>query len=294
MGNSISEPTDSYTHQTAPTQFVEANGIRYAYRRFGKSGGIPMIFNQHYTGTMDYWDPAVTDGLAKDREVILFNNAGVSSTSGEVPTSIDGMATNAISFIKALGLSQVDVLGFSIGGMVAQEIAVQAPELVHTLILVGTGHRGGVGIAPMTEDAAKIFGATYTPPEHLWLSVHFTPSAYSQAAGFEFLKRKHLRQENRDPEVNEKVASAQIEALGKYGLQYEGVNDYLKKINIPTLIVQGHNDVIAPTINSYTLQQNIPNAQLILYPDANHGSFYQYPELFVDHVNLFFKRLIKF
>jgi pimeloyl-ACP methyl ester carboxylesterase len=171
---------------------------------------------------------------------------------------------------------------------------VQAPELVRSLILVGTGHRGGVGIAPMTEEAAKIFGATYSPAEHLWLSVHFTPSAFSQAAGLKFLDRKHLRQEGRDPEVNEKVAPAQIEALGKYGVQYDGVLDYLKNINIPTLIVQGHNDVIAPTVNSYTMQQNMPNAQLILYPDANHGSFYQYPELFVDHVNLFQKRLIKF
>lgn len=294
MKNSINELTDAFTHQTAPTQYIQANGIRFAYRRFGKKGTVPMIFNQHYTGTMDYWDPAVTDGLAKDREIILFNNAGVSSTSGEVPTSIDEMGANAIAFIRALGLSKVDVLGFSIGGMVAKEIAVQAPGLVRSLVLVGTGHRGGVGIAPMTEDAARIFGARYTPPEHLWLSVHFTPSAFSQAAGLEFLHRKHLRQENRDPEVNEKVAAAQVEALGKYGVQYDGAIDYLQKITIPTLIVQGHNDVIAPTINSYTMQQNMPNAQLILYPDANHGSFYQYPDLFVDHVNLFQKRLIKF
>src|SRR3954463_8160672 len=105
-----------HTHQTAPTQFVEANGIRFAYRRFGKSGGMPLVFNQHFTGTMDHWDPAVTDGFAKDREVILFNNAGVSSSSGEVPPSIEEMAANAIAFIRALGFSKVDVLGFSIGG----------------------------------------------------------------------------------------------------------------------------------------------------------------------------------
>ena len=122
-----------HSHQTAPTQFVEANGIRFAYRRFGKAGGVPIVFNQHYTGTMDYWDPAVTDGLAHDREVILFNNAGVSSSSGEVPTTCEQMGANAIAFIKALGLKRADVLGFSIGGMVAQEIALQAPELVsHT------------------------------------------------------------------------------------------------------------------------------------------------------------------
>ena len=137
-----------HTHQTAPTQFVEANGIRFAYRRFGKAGGVPIVLNQHYTGTMDYWDPAVTDGLARDREVILFNNAGVSSSSGEVPTTFEQMGANAIAFIKALGLKQVDVLGFSIGGMVAQEITLQAPGLVRKLIVDGTGpRRSGNGVA---------------------------------------------------------------------------------------------------------------------------------------------------
>src|SRR4029453_16610025 len=123
-----------HSHQTAPTQFVEANGIRFAYRRFGKADGVPIVFNQHFGGTMDYWDPAVTDGLARNREVILFNNAGVSSSSGQGPTSVQEMGANAIAFIKALGLTKVDVLGFSIGGMVAQEIAAQAPDLARRLI----------------------------------------------------------------------------------------------------------------------------------------------------------------
>src|ERR1700694_3095869 len=136
----------SHTHQTAPTQFVEANGIRFAYRRFGKAGGAPLVFNQHYIGTMEYWDPTGTDALARDREVILFNNAGVSNSSGEVPTMIERMGANAIAFIKALGLKQVDVLGFSIGGMVAQEITLQAPDLVRRLIVDGTGPRGGQGM----------------------------------------------------------------------------------------------------------------------------------------------------
>src|SRR6266403_4133004 len=136
----------NYTHQTAPTQFVEANGIRFAYRRFGKTGGVPNVFNLHYIGTMDYWDPAVTDGLARDHEVILFDNAGVSSSSGEVPTTFEEMGAHAIAFIRALGLKRGDVLGFSIGGMVAQEITLQAPDLVRKLILVGTGPRGGQGM----------------------------------------------------------------------------------------------------------------------------------------------------
>src|ERR1700719_1672430 len=180
-----------HSHQTAPTQFVEANGISFAYRRFGKTGGVPIVFNQHYIGTMDYWDPTVTDGLARDREVILFNNAGVSSSSGEVPTTFERMGADAIAFSRALGLKKVDVLGFSIGGMVAQEFTLQAPDLVRKLILVGTGPRGGQGMASLTQVAQRIFGAAYDPPEHLWLAVLFSPSEAGQIAGKEVLKRKH-------------------------------------------------------------------------------------------------------
>jgi pimeloyl-ACP methyl ester carboxylesterase len=159
----------SHTHQTAPPQFVDTAGVRFAYRRFGKSGGVPLVFNQHFTGTMDHWDPAVIDGFTKDREVILFNNAGVSSSSGEVPTTFEEMGGNAVAFIKALGLSKLDVLGFSIGGFVAQEITLQAPDLVRRLVLVGTGPRSGEGMATLTPEAQEIFGATYDEPDHLWL-----------------------------------------------------------------------------------------------------------------------------
>src|SRR3981189_3632993 len=178
-----------HTHHTAPTQFVDAAGIRFAYRRFGKSGGVPLVFNMHFIGTMDHWDPLVTDGLAATREVILFNNAGISNSSGEVPTTVEEMGANAIAFIKALGLTQVDVLGFSIGGFVAQEIALQAPELVRRLVLVGTGPRGGQGMATLTPEAQQIFGATYKVPEEIWLKVHFTKSQTSQAPGRKSLKR---------------------------------------------------------------------------------------------------------
>jgi len=273
----------TYTHDTAPTQFVEANGIRFAYRRFGKPGTVPLVLNQHFTGTMDYWDPAVTDGLAMTCEIILFNNAGVANSSGETPSSFREMGANAITFIRALGLETVDVLGFSIGGMVAQEIAVQAPDLVRKLILVGTGHRG----ADMSQSqSSAIFGASYDEPERLWLSVHFTPSQKSQAAGLAFLARK-LRRQDRDPDVNEQTVTAQLEAIGKYMAPSEGALDYLRTIRQPVLVVQGSNDVIIPTIHSYTLQQMLPDAQLIIYPDANHGSFYQYPEKFVAEATLF-------
>lgn len=277
----------SHTHQTAPTQYVEANGIRFAYRRFGKTGGVPLVFNIHFTGTMDHWDPAVTDGFARDREVILFNNAGISSSSGEVPESIEEMAANATAFIKALGLDQVDVLGFSMGGLVAQELALAQPRLVRRLILVGTGPRSGEAMVSLTPEAQDIFGASYAEPDHLWLRVHFSPSDASQAAGRKFLHRFRLRSENRDREANEKVAPAQLAALAKWGAPRENPYDYLKALTQPTLVVNGDNDVIIYSINSWILQQNIPNAQLILYPDANHGSLYQYPERFVTHATQF-------
>jgi pimeloyl-ACP methyl ester carboxylesterase len=262
----------NHTHETAPTQFVQANGIRFAYRRFGRAGGAPLVFNQHFTGTMDHWDPAVTDSFAKDREVILFNNAGVSSSSGEVPATFEEMGADALAFVTALGLTKVDVLGFSIGGFVAQEITLQAPDLVRRLVLVGTGPRGGRSMATLTPEAQQIFSATYDPPEEIWLAVHFTQAEASQTAGREFLKRFRLRTKSRDPEVNEKVAPAQLEAIGKWGVQREESYDYLKNIRQPTLVVNGGKDVIIYSVNSFILQQNIPNAQLILYPDSSHGS----------------------
>jgi len=274
---------NSINHDTAPTQFVEANGIRFAYRRFGKQGGVPLVFNQHYTGTLDHWDPAVTDGFARDREVILFNNAGVSSSSGETPTSFQEMGANAIAFIRALGLTQVDVLGISIGGFVAQEIALQGGDLVRKIILVGTGHRS----QDMSESrSAEIFAGSYDPPEHLWLAVHFGPSEASQKAGLAFLERK-LRRQDRDPQVSEQTIAAQGEAIGKWHVPNDSALEYLKSIRQPVLVVQGSNDVIIPTRHSFTLQQHLPNAQLIVYPDSNHGSIYQYPETFVANATTF-------
>jgi pimeloyl-ACP methyl ester carboxylesterase len=278
-----------HTHRTAPTRYVEANGIRFAYRRFGrKSGGtVPLVFNMHLNGTMDHWDPAVTDGFAQDREVVLFDNAGISSTSGDVPTSVEEMAANAAAFIKALDLAEVDVLGFSLGGLVAQEVSIAEPKLVRRLVLVGTGPRSGEGMASLTPEAQRIFGAKYESPDDLWLAVFFTPSERSQAAGRQYLKRFRLRTEDRDPEVSAKVAPAQIEALSKWGAPRDNPYAYLKAIQHPTLVVNGGSDVIVHTLNSFILQQHIPNAELILYPDANHGSQYQYPGLFVRHVSMF-------
>jgi pimeloyl-ACP methyl ester carboxylesterase len=280
----------TYTATTVPTQFVEANGVRFAYRRWGKRSGLPLVFNQHFTGNLDNWDPAVLDGLAKEREVIIFNNAGVASSTGEVPTTFAGMAKNAEAFIDGLRFMKVDLLGFSIGGMVAQQITLDRPELIRKLILVGTAprnHDAGDGQGHITPETAAIFGATYDPPENRWLKVFFTESDKSQAAGRKFLKRYLSRTENRDTPINDKVAPAQIAAVGQWGTHPGERFAYLKSIKQPTLVVSGNHDVIVYTVNSLYLVENMPNAKLILYPDANHGAWYAYHEDFVFETNRF-------
>ncbi len=273
----------TYSHDTVPTQFIEANGIHFAYRRFGKTGGVPIVMNIHFRGTMDHWDPAITDGLARDREVILFDNAGIGASSGQTPASIPAMATDTIALIKALGIGKADILGYSVGGKVAQEIVVQAPDLVRKLILVGTGPRGADTAA---SKSAEIFSATYDPPEHLWIAAHFLPNAAGREAGLKYLERKFRRQD-RGPEVSEASAAAQYAAIIKSNEKTDGVWDYLADIRHPVLVVDGSNDLIIPTINGFTLQQHLPNAQLIVYPDSSHAPFYQYPELFLAHAALF-------
>jgi pimeloyl-ACP methyl ester carboxylesterase len=239
----------TYTHNTVPTEFVEANGIRFAYRRFGKKSGVPLVFNMHLNGNLDMWDPAVTDGLAKEREVILFDNAGVGSSTGEVPTNFADMAKNAIAFIEALGLHQVDIFGFSIGGMIAQNIVMQRPDLVRKLVLVGTGPRNGDSMQNLTPEAQAIVAKTYDPPMHIWLDMLFSPTPASQAAGHEFLQRIASRTENRDKDVNEKVGAAQVAAVIEWGQPVGERFAYLKDMKVPTLVVAGNHEVIVYTIN---------------------------------------------
>jgi pimeloyl-ACP methyl ester carboxylesterase len=267
-------------HNTAPTQFVEADGIRFAYRRFGNSTGTPIVLLQHFMGNLDNYDPAITDVLAQGREVILTDNAGVGLSTGVAPQTVAGMARDAASLIDALGLEHVDLFGFSMGGYVAQQIAVDRPELIRRLILVGTGPRGGDGMGQLASDVAPLFGKVYDPQDLMWLPIFFSPSAASQAAGHRFLERIRARTEDRDAAVSEGTVAAHAAAAREWGAAAPGSFDYLKEIRQPTLVVNGSNDIVVPTVNSYILQQNLPNAELILFPDSNHGSHFQFTELF--------------
>ncbi|MEU6323403.1 alpha/beta hydrolase [Streptomyces sp. NPDC047009] len=275
----------SYTHVTAPTQYVEAGGVRHAYRRFGKPGGTPLVFCVHFRGGMDNWDPAVTDGLAANREVILFDYAGVAGSSGEVPETFEGFGDDSAAVIRALGITQADVLGFSIGGYVAQEVALRHPELVRRLVLVGTAPRGGE--AEGRDPKALEVAANPVPTMEDFLFLFFEPSEASQQAGKEFWARRHQRTVDVDPLSGPEVTKAQVAAIAAWREQVGERFSELKTIQQPTLVVNGSHDVMVPTINSYILQQHIPGAQLIIYPDSGHGSLFQYPELFVNHVSRF-------
>jgi pimeloyl-ACP methyl ester carboxylesterase len=258
------------SHVTAPTQFVTANGIRYAYRRFGAETGTPLIFLQHFRGGMDHWDPAVTDGLAANRPVILFNNTGVASSSGETPNRVEAQADDASTFVRALGLTQVDVLGFSIGGYVAQALTLRHPALVRRLVLVGTKPRAGDD-TDRHPDVNTVGTRHDIPTLEDFQFLFFAPSSRSQAAGGRFLERRHLRTTGADPPTSEQTMQAQVAAIVDWKQPHGKPFADLATITQPTLVVNGNHDIMVPTVNSYLLAQHIPNAELIIYPDSGHG-----------------------
>ena len=276
------------TYETTPTRFVEANRIRYAYRSFGKESGIPLVFLQHFRGTMDNWDPAVVNGLAKDRPVVLFDSAGIARSGGETPDNVAEMARHAQAVIEALGPTQVDLLGFSLGGFVAQQVTLDRPDLVRRVILVGTGPQGGERMDTFSPEVQAVAAQEEAKPENL-LFLFFAPTETSQVAGRAFLGRLGGRKEDREPPSDDQVRRAQLAAIQAWGTPQGERYARLREITHPVLVVNGNNDVMIPTINSYILAQHLPNAQLILYPDSGHGSLFQYPELFVEHTSLFLR-----
>jgi pimeloyl-ACP methyl ester carboxylesterase len=273
-----SQDTSGDTHDTVPTRFVDADGTRFAYRRFGNPGGTPIVLLQHFMGNLDTYDPAITDALATGREVILTDNAGVGLSTGTAPETVAGMARDAAALIDALGLEHVDLFGFSMGGFVAQQVVVDRPELVRRVVLVGTAPRGGEGVGQLDPDVAPLFSTAYDPQDLMWLPIFFSPSGKSQAAGREFLERIRERTEDRDVPVSEATVAAHLAAAHEWGVAAPDGYEYLNRICHPALVVNGSNDIVVATVNSYILQQNLPNAELILFPDSNHGSHFQFTQ----------------
>jgi pimeloyl-ACP methyl ester carboxylesterase len=273
---------------TAPTQFIETRLETYAYRRFGAGAAPPLVCLQHFTGTLDNWDPAVTDQLAGGREVILFESAGVGRSTGEVPTTVAGMAEHLLAFSDALGLTQIDLLGFSLGGMVAQKVALDRPLLVRKMLLVGTAPAGGEDIMHLEKpELSRILGDPSLSGYQVLVKLFFTPSESSQSAGQAFAARLAARIQDREPVSGPKVAQAQIAAFRAWErVEGERFAD-LRRTSQPCLVVNGILDTMIPARNSYLLAEHLPNAVLLIYPDAGHGSLFQFPESFVRQATLF-------
>lgn len=269
--------------ETAPTRYAEGNGIRFAYRQLGPSSGTPLVLLQHFSGNIDAWDPAVVNALAADRPVIAFDNAGVGRSTGQTPDSVAAMARDAVSFINLLGLSEVDLLGFSLGGCVAQQMAAENGRMVRKLILAGTAPKGGEEHLLAVLQAA--FSKTDAPDPRLPL--FFTPSSASQSAGLAFLRRAQVRTEDRDTDNGSAVTDPQAKALITWCATPDPGHAMLRAIKQPTLVVSGSDDTMLPADNAYAMFKGLSNAYLMLYPDSGHGALFQHHEAFVSHVRTF-------
>jgi pimeloyl-ACP methyl ester carboxylesterase len=283
MNDLITAKLEGVTLETAPTRYVERGGIRFAYRKLGPSAGTPLVLLQHFSGNIDAWDPAVVNALAVDRPVIVFDNTGVGRSTGKTPDSVEGMARDAVTFISLLGLSKVDLLGFSLGGCVAQQMATENSRLVRKLILVGTAPKGGEEhLLAVLQEA---FSRTDAPDVRLPL--FFTPSSASQAAGLAFLKRTKTRTEDRDTDKGSAVTDPQAKALITWCATPDPNHTILRAITQPALVVSGSHDTMLPADNAYAMFKGLSNAQLVLYPDSGHGALFQHHDFFVRHVQAF-------
>ncbi|HEY2876790.1 MAG TPA: alpha/beta hydrolase [Reyranella sp.] len=271
------------TLETAPTCYIEGSGIRFAYRRLGPSTGTPLVLLQHFSGNIDAWDPAVVNALAADRPVITFDNAGVGRSTGQTPDNIAAMAQDAVAFIALLGLSEVDLLGLSLGGCVAQQIAAEHGRPVRKLILVGTAPKGGEEhLLAVLRDAFS-----HTEAADPRLPLFFTTSAASQSAGLAFLNRAKVRTEDRDTDNDSAVTYPLAEALIAWCATPDPGHSMLRTIGQPALVVSGKQDTMLPADNAYAMFKSLSNAQLTLYPDSGRGALFQQHALFARHVQTF-------
>jgi pimeloyl-ACP methyl ester carboxylesterase len=268
----------SSAYEHAPNETINVGGLEFAYRQLGPSAGVPVAFLTHLAAVLDNWDPRVVDGIAAKHRVITFDNRGVGASSGSTPTTIEEMASDAVAFIRALGFDQVDLFGFSMGGMIAQVIAQQEPQLVRKMIIAGTGPAGGEGIDKVTRisylDIARGLLTRQDPKQFLF----FTRTPNGRRAGKDFLARLEERTNDRDKAISVRSFRAQLKAIHRWGQQKPAD---LSGIHHPVLVMNGESDRMVPSQNTVDLDRRLPNSQLVLYPDAGHGGVFQFHEDFV-------------
>jgi pimeloyl-ACP methyl ester carboxylesterase len=276
------------TWKDVPTRTITAGGVEFAYRELGtENPGTPVVFLIHLAAVLDNWDPRVVNGFATKHRVITFDNRGVGASSGTPATSMEEMAKDAIAFIKAMDLDQVDLFGFSMGGMIAQEIVLMEPQLVRKMIITGTGPAGGEGIS-------KVARVTYLDMIRGWLTfqdpkqfLFFTRTPAGIRAGTEFLQRLRERSEDRDKEITVAALQAQLKALRRWGMKEPAD---LSKVHHPVLVANGDSDRMVPSKNTIDLAQRLPNSELIMYPDSGHGAVFQFHADFVPKALEFLSR----
>lgn len=270
--------THSSTYINAANQFISVNGTRLAYRELGPRGGVPLVLLNHWGAVLDNFDPRIVDGLATTHHVIAVNYRGIGLSGGSAPVTIDAMARDAIAMIRALGHSQIDLLGFSLGGFVAQDITLKAPELVRKLILTGTGPAGGTGIARVGAVSWPLIIKGLLTMRDPKTYLFFTGTKIGRAAAKTFLARLTERKADRDKGPSPRAFLRQLAAIRAWGLQ---APQDLGRFRIPVLVANGDNDLMVPTANSHDMARRIRGAELVIYRDAGHGGIFQYHDQFV-------------
>lgn len=283
-----SYPTDVYagSRKEVETRTIRIDDAKIVYRVYGTKSGAPLVLLSALGFTLDAWDPAIINGLAKYSTVVIFDNKGVGGSSGKTPATIAEMAHDAISFIKAVGYSKVDLLGFSMGGFIAQQIVETEPQLVNKIILVGTGPQGSEGLSQIT---TKLSSASQLSPEEQFLQGLFAPSDHSQQLGKASFARIQAKKDDHDFPISQETFVAELTAVLGWAQPDPTGFQRAKAVANPVLIVGGQYDFFIAVSNELKLYQAMPNSRLVLLPDAGHASFFQYPELFVQEAGYFLK-----
>ena len=272
MTNNSSNQTSAKRFIEAPNLTVNVGGTDFIYRDLGPRGGVPLVMLNHWGAVLDNFDPRIVDGLATKHRVITASYRGMGATGGTAPVTIDEMARDAIAFVQTLGLEKIDLLGFSLGGFVAQDVTLKAPDLIRKLILTGTGPAGGTGIRHVGRVSWPLIIKGMLTRRDPKFYLFFTSTANGRGAAKAFLERLKERKQNRDNEPKIGAFLRQLKAIHAWGKQ---APQDLSRVKIQVLVANGDNDIMVPTVNTHDMARRFPNAQLVIYEDAGHGGIFQ-------------------